>query len=87
MKLKKKLEEMNSRLNGTENYKSNLEDRTTEITQSKQKKEKKILKTKYILRDFGDNIKHINIALQRSQKKSEIKDLRMYLRKSALRIS
>lgn len=40
MKLKKKLEEMNSRLNGTENYKSNLEDRTTEITQSKQKKEK-----------------------------------------------
>ena len=66
--MKNILEEINSRLDDTEEQISNLKDRVVEITQAEQKREKNCF-DKNGLRDFWDNIKHINIHIIGSQKK------------------
>ena len=61
------LEEINSRLDDTEEPVSELEDRVMEITQpewkKKKEKEKECKKIENSLRDLWDNIKHSNIHI------------------------
>ena len=57
--MKNTLEGMNSRLDDTEVWISELEDRVVKITEAEQKKEKK--RNEDSLRDLWDNIKHTNI--------------------------
>ena len=57
--MKNTLEGMNSRLDDTEVWISELEDRVVKITEAEQKKEKK--RNEDSLRDLWDNIKQTNI--------------------------
>ena len=68
--MKNTLEGINSRLNDTEKEISELEDRVLEITNTKQKK-KRMKRNEDSLRDFWDNIKHINICIIGVPKRKE----------------
>ena len=60
------LEGLNSRLTEAEEQISELEDRMVEITAKKENKEKKKKKKKRnedSLKDFWDNIKHVNVCI------------------------
>ena len=61
--MKNTLEGINSRLNDAEKEISELEDRVVEITNTKQKKKKRMKRNEDSLRDFWDNMKHINICI------------------------
>ena len=58
--IKNTLEGINYRLNDTEEWTSELEDRVVELTDVEQKRKKK---SKDSLRDLWDNIKSMNIHL------------------------
>lgn len=60
---KNTLEGINSRLDNTEEWISDLEDRFVELTQSKQQRAKWILKSENSLRDVLDYIKPTNIHI------------------------
>ena len=61
--MKNTLEGINSRFDDTEEQISKLEDSVVEITETKQKKEKRIKENGDSLRDLWDNIKCTNIAI------------------------
>lgn len=75
--MKNTVEGISSSLNDTEKQISNLGDRIIEITQTEQKKEKRILKNGNSLKDFWDSIQHTNICiigiLQRGKSKKRLK--------------
>ena len=60
--MKNTLEGINSRLNNSEGWISELEDRVVEITATEQKK-KRMKRNEDSLRDLWDNIKHTNIRI------------------------
>jgi len=61
--IKNTLEGTNSRITEAEERKSELEDRTVEITAEEQNKGKRMKRIEDNLRDFWDNIKHTNIRV------------------------
>ena len=61
--MKNTLEGINSRIIEAEEQISELEDRTVEITDMEQNKEKGMKRNKDILRDSWDSIKHTNICI------------------------
>ena len=67
--MKNTLEEINSRLNDTEEWIREKEDRAEEIAEAEQKKKR--VKRKQSLRDLWYNIKGTNIHIIWSQKKRE----------------
>ena len=54
---------INSKLNDTEEWISDLEDRVVEITATEQKKEKRMIRNEDSLRDLWDNIKCTDICI------------------------
>ena len=58
LKLKNTLEGINSRISEAEEWVSELEDKTGEITSKEQSKVKGMKRTEDSLRDLWDNIKH-----------------------------
>ena len=61
--IKNSLEGINSRITETEEWISDQEDKTVEITTAEQNKEKRMKRIEDSLRDLGDNIKRTNIRL------------------------
>ena len=61
--IKNTLEGTNSRITEAEERKSELEDRTVEITAEEQNKGKRMKRVEDNLRDLWDNIKHTNIRV------------------------
>ena len=61
--MKNTLEGINSRINEAEEWISDLEDKTVEITVTEQNKEKRMKRTEDCLRDLRDNIKHTSIKI------------------------
>ena len=61
--IKNTLEGTNSRITEVEERKSELEDRTVEITAEEQNKGKRMKRIEDNLRDLWDNIKHTNIRV------------------------
>ena len=61
--MKKKLEGINSRINGADDRISDLEDKMVEFTAVEQNKEKRMKRNKDSLRDVWDNIKHNKIYI------------------------
>ena len=59
--IKNTLEGTNSRITEAEERKSELEDRTVEITAEEQNKGKRMKRIEDSLRDYWDHIKHTNI--------------------------
>ena len=80
--MKNTLEGLNSRLNDTEEWISELEDRIVEITANEQKKEKRMKRNEDGLRDLWDNINHTNIHIIGVPKgeERERKGMRTYLK-------
>ena len=68
--MKNTLEGINSRLNNSEGWISELEDRVVEITATEQKK-KRMKRNEDSLRDLWDNIKHTNICIIEVPEKEE----------------
>ena len=75
--MKNTLEGINSRLNDSEKWISELEDRVVEITTPKQKKRMRRNED----RDLWDNIKCTNICIRGSTEGEEKKGLRKYLKR------
>ena len=71
--IKSSLEGINSRINETEEWISDLEHKIVKITTAEQNKEKRMKRNEDSLGDFWDNIKHTNIriigALEDEEKK------------------
>ena len=63
MKLKNSLEGIKSRITEAEEQRSDLEDKTVEITTAEQNKEKRMKRIEDSLRDLWDNIKRTNIPI------------------------
>ena len=63
MEMKNSLEGINSRVDYTEEWISELDKRLEEITQVEQIKEKRIKENENSLRELWDNIKHTNIHI------------------------
>ena len=61
--IKNSLEGINSRITEAEERRSDLEDKTVEITTAEQNKEKRMTRIEESLRDFWDNIKCTNIRI------------------------
>ena len=61
--MKNPLEGINSRVNDTEEWTSKLEDRVVEITDSEQKKGKRMKRNEDSLRDLWDNINALIFTL------------------------
>ena len=61
--IKNSLEGINSRITKTEEWTSDLEDKTVKITTAEQNKEKRMKRIEDSLRDLWDNIKHTNIRI------------------------
>uniref|UniRef100_A0A9L0R9P5 L1 transposable element RRM domain-containing protein n=1 Tax=Equus caballus TaxID=9796 RepID=A0A9L0R9P5_HORSE len=61
MQMKNSLEGLNSRVDGTEEWTSELEESLEEITQTEQIKQKRIRQNDNRLKELWDNIKHTNI--------------------------
>ena len=61
--IKNSLEGINSRITEAEEWISDLEDKTVEITTTEQNKEKRMKRIEDRLRDLWDNIKHTNIRI------------------------
>ena len=62
--IKNSLEGINSRITEAEEWINDLEDKTVEITNAEQNKEKRIKRTEDCLRDLWDNIKCNNIRIR-----------------------
>ena len=71
--LKNSLEGINSRITEAEEWISNLEDKTVEITTAEQNKEKRMKRNEDSLRDLWDNIKHTNIWIIGASEEEEKK--------------
>ena len=67
------LEGINSRITEAEEWISDLEEKTVEITTTEQDKEKRMKRIEDILSDFWDNIKHTNIQIIRVVEEEEKK--------------
>ena len=63
LQMKNSQEGLNSRVEGTEEQTSELEEKLVEITQAEQRKEKRIRQNENSLRQLWDNIKHPNIGV------------------------
>uniref|UniRef100_A0A9L0TJ68 L1 transposable element RRM domain-containing protein n=1 Tax=Equus caballus TaxID=9796 RepID=A0A9L0TJ68_HORSE len=63
LEMKNSLEGLNSRVDHTEEWISELDERLEEVTQAEEIKEKRIKKNKNSLRELWDNIKHTNIYI------------------------
>ena len=61
--IKSSLEGINSRINETEEWISDLEHKIVKITTAEQNKEKRMKRNEDSLGDFWDNIKHTNIRI------------------------
>lgn len=75
IKKKKSLERLNSRLNSTEKWIDELEDRVVEISATEEEKRTRTKRNDWRLRDLWKNIKHRNICIYKFQKR-ERKGLR-----------
>lgn len=72
-KLKNTLDGFNCKLDEAEERTSDLEERTVELTQTKQQKQKRILKSEGSLRNLQGNIKWNNIHIIGVQERQEEK--------------
>ena len=80
--IKNTLEGTNSRITEAEERKSELEDRTVEITAEEQNKGKRMKRVEDNLRDLWDNIKHTNIrVIGVPEEEEKEKALRKFLKK------
>ena len=61
--IKNSLEGINSRITEAEKRVRDLEDKIAEVNTAEQNKEKRMKRIESSLRDFWDNIKHINIRI------------------------
>ena len=61
--IKNSLEGINSRITEAEKRVRDLEDKIAEVNTAEQNKEKRMKRIESSLRDFWDNIKHINILI------------------------
>ena len=80
--MKNTLEGINSRINNTEEWISELEDRAVEIADAEQRGKKRMKRNEDSLRDLCDNIKHTDICIIGIPKgeERERKGLRTYLK-------
>ena len=85
---KNTLEGINSRITEAEEWISDLEDKTVEMTTTEQNKEKRMKRIEDNLRGLWDNTKHTNIRIigvpEEEEKK---KGLRKYLKRLQLKTS
>ena len=80
--IKNTLEGINSRISEAEEWISEMEDKMVEITSEEQNKVKRMKRTLDSLRDFWDNIKHIDIwIIGVPEKKRKRKDMRKFLKR------
>ena len=81
--IKNTLEGINSRISEAEERISELEDKMVEMTFEVQNKVKRMKRTEDSLRDFWDNIKHINIRIigVPKEKEEERKCMRKFLKR------
>ena len=63
VEMKNSLQEINTKLDGTEEWISNQENRIVGVAQLEDQKEKRIKKNEDSIRNLWDNIKHTNIRI------------------------
>ena len=74
------MEGTNSRITEVEDRISEVEDRMVEINEAERKKEKRIKRNEYNLRDLWDNVKCPNIQIIGITEEEDRKATRKYLR-------